>query len=173
MLKGSSWENKIKSALKLNYEADEYSRTWNTIKSRQIHSLGFGLNAEVKGKGHERQLIFDDSIIDYLRENIERSKKGSYKYANYFCPESLLSFPLAPYYKSIGNENKNEKPIYTVDDAEIFYLKQDKTEATLDNFIIHNREVTQSIKKFNDYERKLKLAENDIFSEFLQDLYND
>lgn len=152
MLKGSEWEQKVKGALFTNYDKIEAEAYWKVIQSKQKHSLGFGLNGGA-----------DWDIIEYLRQGVERSKKNEL-FAQYYCPEVILSFPLAHYYKQNGL-------IYDVFDAQAFYFNADKPGISIDSFYSFNKEWTQSIKKMHDYERKLKLLKEDTFSE-IEELYN-
>lgn len=155
---GNQHERKIYSALKLNYEEQEFKETWDLIKSRKRQSLNFGLNV------WDKERTPDEEIIKWLKEGIERSKQTS-PYPLYYCPDSLLTFPLAPYYKQKGI-------IYNVKDALDFYYKNDMVNGNLDSYYENNKEITQSIKKMHDYERKLKIIEKDVFSETLEELYN-
>ena len=158
MLKGTPQEASIHSALKLNYATTtEGEETWNLIKSKQRHSHNFGLDIWDEND-------HDYTIINYLREGIERSKKTSL-YPLYYCPEQLMTFPLAPYYK-------RNPIIYDIKDALDFYYKDDHTGQSIDTRSYKERELTQTLKAFTDYERKLKIVDQDVFSETLEELYN-
>lgn len=155
MLKGSDHEQKIRQALFLNYSEDEAKKYWNTIKSRKEASIGMGLNV---WDGQS----YDWEIIEYLREGIERSKNNKSAYPLYYTPERLLTFPLAKYYKNNGL-------LYNMADAMAFYhnVKRD----TPDNQVIYDKSTDQMVKAFNDYERKLKIIDQDIVSEIIEELY--
>lgn len=155
---GNIHEKSIQRALKLNYDEQEYKETWDIVKSRKRQSLDFGLNC------WDKERTPDEEIVKWLREGVERSKKSS-PYPVYYCPESLLTFPLAPYYKGKGY-------IYCVKDALDFYYKNDKKNGCVDSYYANNKEITQTIKKVRDYERKLKIIENDVFSDTIEELYN-
>lgn len=157
--KGNEHERKIHSALKLNYDEQEYKETWDLIKSRKRQSLDFGLNV-----WKELPDTHDYKVVNWIREGIEKSKKTS-AYPLYYCPDSLLVFPLAPYYKQQGL-------LYNVKDALDFYYKNDKMNGNIDSYYENNKEITSSIKKMHDYERRLKIIEKDVFSETLEELYN-
>ena len=152
MLKGGEWEKSVKGALYTNYEKEEADSYWNLIKSKQIHSKSFGLNGGA-----------DWDIIEFLRQGIEQSKHTS-KFAQYYAPEQILTFPLSHYYK-------NNALIYDLQDAIDFYNKQDRVDGHLDSQYYFSKEITQSFKKMHDYERKLNLLRQDAFSE-VDELYN-
>lgn len=154
---GSAWEQRVNRALKLNLSEEEYKATWDTIKSRKRSSLFFGLDIW-------EQDNHDYTIIEHLRKGIEDSKKTSL-YPLYFAPEQILTFPLCPYYKGNGL-------IYDTKDALDFYYKNDTPQSSVDNYYSQNKEITQSIKKMHDYERKLKIIEKEIFSDTAEELYN-
>lgn len=142
MLKGSEWENRIRQALFTNYPEEEATKYWNTIKSKEEHSTGFGLNIWDK-----QTLDFD--IIEYLRKGIEDSKIYKNPFPLYYCPEQILTFPLAKYYKE-------QSLIFNVKDA--FDFDKLNKRDTIDNQLIWDKEEHEIIKKFGDYERKLKLT---------------
>lgn len=156
MLKGTPHENSIRQALTINYEKEEAYKTWQVIKSKQQHSHNFGLNVWSDKDNH------DFTIIEHLRKGIEDSKRVS-NFPLYYCPEQILTFPLAPYYK------KNPL-IYDAKDALDFYYKDENNPYT-DTFVYKEIELTQTIKKFRDYERKLKLIDQDIVDTTLEELY--
>lgn len=153
---GNDWERRVQRALKLNLPEDEYKACWDTIKSRKRSSLNFGLDVWEED-------THDYTIIEHLRQGVEQSKKTS-AYPLYYAPEQLITFPLCPYYK------KNAL-IYNTKDALDFYYKQDKINGQIDSYYSYNKEISQSIKKMHDYERKLKIIEQDVFSETLEELY--
>lgn len=148
-------EGKIRSALKLNLPEEEFIQTWDLVRSRKRSSLYFGLDIWEEDK-------HDYTIVEYLRQGIERSKKTS-PYPLYYAPEQLMTFPLSPYYKNNGL-------IYDVKDALDFYYKNPTK--YIDNIVESDKEITKTLKKFQDYERKLKIIEQDCFSQTLEELYN-
>ena len=76
-----------------------------------------------------------------------------------------MTFPLAPYYK-------RNPIIYDIKDALDFYYKDDHTGQSIDTRSYKERELTQTLKAFTDYERNLKIVDQDVFSETLEELYN-
>lgn len=96
MLKSSKYEDKLHSALMLNYPFDEALMIWKLVKSRSMVSKGFGSPD-------------DEKVISHLRNGIVKSY-GVSKYPLYFNYETGQSFPLADYYKRFGH-------IYNFDDA--------------------------------------------------------
>lgn len=157
MLKGSEHEEKIKQALFLNYEEKEAKKYWETIKSRKEASFGMGLNIWDKQK-------YDWDIIEYLRQCIEESKRIKNPYPLFYVPERIMQFPLAKYYKNNGL-------LYNMKDAMQFFNNTQRD--TIDNQVIFNKSLQEITQKFNDYERKLKTINQDVFSETLEELYND
>lgn len=167
-----SWEQKVKGALFTNYDEEEAQEYWNIIKSKQIHTLYFGYNAErindhlnfEEGINKKENFKFDEEIIQYLKDGVKQSIKVGNKFPYYYCPEAILTFPLAKYYK-------NNPDIYSVEDHDIFIKRNlnDKPCLLMDEPFNY----TDAIKKFNDYERKLKVMNQDVFSETLEELYTD
>lgn len=162
MMKGdglaNEHERKIYSALKLNLDKEEFEEVWKLIHSRKRQSLYFGLDIWEEDKK-------DYTIVEWLRQGIERSKQTS-KYPLYYCPEQLMTFPLCPYYK----ENAL---IYDVKDTLDFYYSNDRWDGQVDSYYELNKTVQDHIKKMTDYERKLKIIKEDCFSQTLEELYND
>lgn len=159
LMKCTPHETKIRRKLYLSYEKEEAKAYWDTIKSRKIQSKLFGLDV---WKDLEDTHNYD--IINWLRQGIERSKLSS-PYALYYAPEQLLTFPLAPYYK--------ENPlIYSMEDEMVFLHKDENYKKYGYRLPKQMPEVSEMIKKFNDYERKLKLLDKEVFSETLEELYD-
>lgn len=155
---GANWERRTNQALKLNLSGEEYKATWELIKSRKRSSLFFGLDT------WNKENTPNPKIIDWLTEGVKRSKQSSL-YPLYYEPERLNTFPLAPYYKQNGL-------IYNVKDALDFYYKNDNKQSAIDSYYAQNKEISQTIKKMQDYERKLKIIENSVFSDTIDELYN-
>lgn len=158
MLKGTPHEKKIQQALKLNYDENESKTTWQIIKSKQIHSHNFGLNVWPNTDSH------DYTIIEYLRKGIEESKRTS-NFPLYYCPEQILTFPLAPYYKQ-------NALIYDMKDARDFLKKSNSYKRYGYQYIENDKDIREIIQKMNDYERKLKIIEQDVVDTTLEELYN-
>lgn len=145
MFKNSAHEEKIRQALKLNYDEVVASELWEKLKSRRKYSLGFGLNPTFEGKNREiTENNVDQDIVKYLRDCIERSKKHRTEYAYYYPPEKLLTFPLANYYKRFGF-------IYNSDDEDFFYNVN--PERYRNRYLMPERpsesEIAQQVNKFN------------------------
>ena len=90
LLKSSDKERRLQQALRLNLDESEYEAVWNLVKSRSFRSSYFGY-------GFGQRDYYD--VCDYLHKCVLRSdvKLG---YPCYFNPDSGVSFPLAPYYKT-------------------------------------------------------------------------
>ena len=179
MLKDTENSRKIKKAFDYYYHADrsefetdeeweqadkelqdEAREKWNHIKNHNIKSLGFGLNCWFNDKDRLIKNHYDEDIVKYLREGIERSINTHQPYAQFYGIENLLTFPLAPYYKT-------KSFIYTMkDELELFKYRKPEEE-------IEQRTTSELIKKFNEYERKLHLLSSDEIDQTINEIYDD
>ena len=172
MLKGSEHEKQIKWQLDNNYKPKEANEVWSKIQSRQAHSLGFGLNAEIKRKYEIDKItgkkIFrgydikpDNEIINYLKDGVQRSKRSNeeIKYPLFYHPEQLLTFPLAPYYKQF-------QEVIDIHDAQDFYMLNDKLHGEIDTLIDYTPNPEKYLKEQHRYEEILKIQELDFTCEF-------
>lgn len=134
MLKYSDRTTRLQQAIKLNLDASDYDFVWNLVRPRWQASHGFGLN-EFHGR-------YDSRIIDYLHSCVLKTPLGC-PYPCFFNPNNGMSFPLAPYYRKIP-------AIYGLKDALNIYYNAD------DTYI--ERNFSQDLKKFKDYEKKVKTS---------------
>lgn len=148
MLKDSSHARRLQQALRLNYDDYDYNIIWNTVKPRAQWSKGFGLNAT---RVDSKNYIYDDRIINYLHECVEKTPKGS-PYPFYFSPDTGLSFPLCPFYRKVPS-------IYSLADAHDIYYN------TVDDFKLRNNDI--ALKQFSDFQKKVSLVQLDDFDEDL------
>lgn len=149
MLKDSDRSRRLQQALRLNYNDADYQRIWSIVKPKMVSSKGFGLNARRVDSTHYE---FDERIINYLRDGIKQTPSGS-PYPFFYAPDSILTFPLAPYYKSFGR-------IYNIVDAHDFYFNQS-------NDLPEFKPSWQLIKQTDDFQKKLSLVQSeDIFNNF-------
>lgn len=180
MLKGG-YETNIRQALTLNYP-DTYKKIiphgrgkykwyeekdqelwrgyWNIIKSRQVHSLGFGLD-----KWDNMPDYKNEELIQNLKDGVKRGKNTKYPYPIYYHPERLLTFPLAHYYKNNGE-------IYTIADAWDYYYKNPTKYIDNSNPVDHTN-VTKLTSKFLQYERNLKITERNEIADDFDELFKD
>lgn len=185
MLKNSTHEEKIRQALKINYDykqiddpdlkpwelsnldaEEEGQKIWEMIRSKREYSLGFGLGMNYKLSGKDRSIkeeYCDSKIIDYLKDGIERSKREKHEYAYYYCPENLNTFPLANYYKKFGF-------IYKREDEDYFYNID--PERYRNRYLMPERpgkyELIKQINKFNEIIKLQQMEEiADDFDELL------
>lgn len=161
MLKGIQ-DKRTMQAIFLNYDNATAWNIWNRIRNRREYSLGFGLDVDWSKKGKDRGIteeICNREIIEYLTEGVKRSKTAREEYAYYYCPENLLTFPLANYYKRFSF-------IYSAEDEMDFYnicpnrYRQHR--------LMPERPDGHTIKKqIGDFERILKQTEMlDIADDF-------
>lgn len=86
MLKPSTKETRLQQALHLNLPSDEYDDVWPIVKSRNVKSHGFGLNA---------------SALCHVSISVEEGIRNMmYDFPVFFNPDSGQTFPLAPYYRN-------------------------------------------------------------------------
>lgn len=130
MLKSSKYEDRLHSALMLNYPFEEAIMTWNLVKSRSMVSKFFGAPN-------------DPQVISHLRNGIVRSF-GISKYPLYFNYETGQQFPLADYYKRFGHIYKYEDALQFVNAD---YINNDIDERSL-----------QAISEFYEKDKVQKLA---------------
>lgn len=162
MLKGSEHEKQIKWQLDNNYEPKEAKEVWRKIQSRQAHSLGFGLNAQLEKIPGKKQYIIhpDQEIVNYLKDGVQRSKRSNeeIKYPLFYHPEQLLTFPLAPYYKQF-------QEIIDINDAQDFYMINDKLHGEIDTLIDFTLDPEKYLKEQHRYQEILKIQELDFTCE--------
>lgn len=155
MLKPSDRAQKLQQALHLNLEPDLYRKIWATIKPRYFKSLGFGLSG--LHSDHE------DDIISYLKKCVETSKVSQH-FPCFYNPISGASFPLARYYKNLGQ-------IYNIDDAFYFHDKNfDPDSQTIVDSDKTSSEIIRSLDKFDRLKDFVDL--HDTFEDDLNFLYN-
>lgn len=94
MMKPSTRETRLKSALWLNLSPEEYEATWKVVKSRKFYSHDFGQPD-------------DPAVFRHIRRSIELSKDKDFPC--FLNPDTGQYFPLARYYK--------DKGLYTFEDA--------------------------------------------------------
>lgn len=161
MLKGIQ-DRRMMQAIFLNYDVTTAWNIWDRIKNRREYSLGFGLDIDYSKKGKSREItedICNQEILDYLHNCVARSRTARTEYAYYYCPENLLTFPLANYYKRFGF-------IYSADDEMEFY--KICPERYKRNKLTPERPDGHAIQKqIYDFERILKKTEMlDIADDF-------
>lgn len=143
MMKPNYKEVQLQRALRLNLPEDEYTKTWNLVRSRYYYSKDFGNSKSPK-------------VIEYLKKCVQDSKTQDSLFPKFFNPNSGKSFPLSRFYKS-------KKQIYSFQDALTFYYNQQTNFIDSpvirkdDPKIIHQK----SLKKINEYEKNLNLIDND------------
>lgn len=161
MLKGIQ-DRRTMQAIFLNYDNATAWNIWNRIRNRREYSLGFGLDVDWSKKGKDRKIteeICNSEIIEYLAQGVKRSKAAREEYAYYYCPENLLTFPLANYYKRFSF-------IYSAEDEIDFYnICPDRYRK---HRLMPERPDGHAIKKqIGDFERILKQTEMlDIADDF-------
>lgn len=86
--KFDDYEDKLKSAIRLNTSEEEFKQIWQKVKSRYLMSKGFGN-------------IYSKKVYDHIRKGIDYSlsNKDCF-YPVYFSPFSGQQFPLSPYLRS-------------------------------------------------------------------------
>ena len=112
MLKGNSKVSKLHDALKLNYDAEEFSKYWSLIRPKLSYSPFFGYDAFY---GANRTYDYNSDIVSYLRSCVSKTPR-EIGFPNFYSPDSGKSFPLCPFYRSNSD-------IYSVSDAIEFYDK--------------------------------------------------
>lgn len=146
LLKSSKWLDKLKSALKLNLESEDFKEEWKYLRCRctASHNWGNSLSPIVR---------------KYIKAGIRYSisNKTEYEYPLYFNRISGQSQPLAPYY---------QKKFLTVHDKEYYWLKN------LSNSIdmIHDDEererITKTITDYQRFQKVLSKVENNTLKDF-------
>lgn len=145
LLKPSSRERRLQQAIRLNYDEYDYEKAYSVVKSRSLRSEHFGLNLTDVSQSYD--------IVRYLRECINRSRSNS-SYPLYFSPDSNLTFPLSPYYKSKGF-------IYSFKDSLDFKMKDDSI------FIDFDKSWTQIINADSSLDRLRNIVDSkDLSLEF-------
>lgn len=116
MLKGMD-ELQARRAIKMNYDERIAWDVWQKVKNRREYSLGFGLDIDYSKKGKNREItedICNPEIVKYLKDGVKRSLNNREEYAFYYCPENLLTFPLAEYYKKFPFIYNNDMDFYAI-----------------------------------------------------------
>ncbi len=145
LLKPSQRERRLQQALRLNYDELEYEKAYSVVKSRSLRSTHFGLCQTDKSSSYD--------IVKYLRDGIKRSKSNSL-FPLYFSPDSQLTFPLSPFYKSKGY-------IYSFYDSLDFKMKDDSI------FVDYDKSMTQVFNASNSLEKMRSLVDSkDLSMEF-------
>ena len=165
MLKPSDREIKLKRALRLNLEPDEFKFIWSLVKCRHFESEGFGLGSSVSEvvNGHKVYSV-PDKVYEHLRKGIELSLKNVQPIPSFFSPVDGSSVPLAKYYKSRGE-------IFGMSDfLDFFYASSQSA----DNVIIKDDlDVTQTDIKISNFEKNRKIIDSNQSVSNLDDLYDD
>lgn len=147
MLKDSDRSTRLQQALRLNYSDGDYQRIWSIVKPKKIASKGFGLNARrIDATRYE----FDDRIIKYLHDGVQQTPSGS-PYPFFFSPDSILTFPLAPYYRKLP------KVFDLMDAMSLFYFSQDDFEV---------KPSWQIVQQMDNFKRKLELVQTPDFLDY-------
>lgn len=148
MLKDSDRSVRLQQALRLNYDDYDYKRIWDIVKPRKIASKGFGYNARRIDATHYE---YDQRIINYLKDGVQQTPVGS-PYPYFFSPDSILTFPLAPYYRHNGD-------IYTLMDAlDRFYFAESE--------FMPEKPSWQLVKQVNDFVKKRELVQTPDFLDY-------
>ena len=151
MLKGMD-ELSTRRAIKKNYDASLAWDFWQKVKNRREYSLGFGLDIDYSKRGKDRSIkeeMCNPEIIKYLKDGVQRSLKAKEEYAFYYCPENLLTFPLAEYYKKFPFIYNNDLDFYNINPAG--WEERMKNPERLHH--------SQVVKQMNDFERILQETE--------------
>ena len=112
LLKVSTHDKKLQSALKLNCDYEVYKDVWNKVKSKSQCSKHFGCGfgyLDDSGKFKPSQ-----NVVDYIRDCINHTPSGS-PYPCFYSPIDGSSYPLSPYY-----QGRNE--FYSFSDALRIFL---------------------------------------------------
>lgn len=131
-VKANKYVDRLKSALRLNLDSDEFSELWKLLRPKALVSKKWG-NPD------------SQYVQSHIRYGIERAKKISSPYPFFLNPTTGQTFPLAPFYK---------KKQLTVSDAfDFFYLSKDQDFGTGDAFRLSREidplDVQHRILKFN------------------------
>lgn len=85
--KFDDYVDRLKSAIRLNSDPDDFTEIWNTVKPRYLMSKGFGN-------------VFSDKVFQHIRKGIELSiQDKSCFYPIFISPYTGQHFPLAPYFR--------------------------------------------------------------------------
>lgn len=95
VLKVDPYVNALHSALKLNYEPEEYRKHWNVLKPKFYFSKNFGSTKDIYDS--EGNLILDNSL---QRDYVDKCISMSDDCLNFFSPDSGFSSPLSPYLRT-------------------------------------------------------------------------
>lgn len=112
-LKANKYVDSLKSALRLNLDADEFTALWSLLRPKALVSKKWGNPDSPRVKTH-------------IRESIERAKANSSPYPYFLNPNTGQTFPLAPFYKT---------KFLTMEDAfDFYYMSTDTDYGTSDAF---------------------------------------
>lgn len=155
MLKPSDRAKRLQQALHLNLEPDLYRKVWSTVKPRYFKSLGFGLSG--------LDSDYQDDIKSYIKDCVEKSKVSE-NFPCFYNPISGASFPLARYYKNIGQ-------IYNIDDA--FYFHDKNFDLDSQTIVDSDKSSSEIIRSLDKFDRLKDLVDShDTFEDDLNFLFN-
>lgn len=156
MLKPSTNESRLRSALKLNLPEDEFNDTWKVIRSRYLFSKDFGSSR-------------DSVVCSYIKSCVSKSiELNEFDFPVYFNPDDGVSFPLSRFYRSKGW-------LYSFDDASFFYWKHgdspsvDTIHDDDDSPVEHISRLKRSL---SDYEKKLSIIQVPSLFDDSDDLFD-
>lgn len=139
MFKPSDRATKLKQALSLNLDYNDYRKTWEKVRPRYFASIGFGYNADVQLK--QKKFDKDPDIIDKIKKDVSFSR-SCLQYPAYFHPFTGKQELISPYYlKSIDIFSKEDR-IY------FWKLRDVNPGAAHDSDPISNSEFVESTKHF-------------------------
>ena len=139
MMKPSEKSTRLRQALSLNLDEEEYESIWSLVKPRHFESENLGLSLK-----HP-----PDKIYKHLRLGIE-SSKGISDYPLFLNPISGKPFPLARYYRNKGN-------IFSVQDFLDFDFNSKNKRA--DNVVIQDHVIEQELTKERMFEDNVALVD--------------
>lgn len=139
MFKDDEHSESIRKALKLNLAYDEYRETFALVRSRYVASRSFGYG------------FLDNRpwIEDYIRQCISISDKSK-PLPSFFIPDSPVSFPLCPLYRSNGD-------IFPASSALEFSLNQ---------FVYDDRSIDDLKLQIQDFDRIKNIIDKDLSIQF-------
>ena len=165
MMKPSNRQTRLRQALQLNLEPDEFEDVWKVVRSRHFESeaLGLGLSKYESLLFHRRYEISPE-ILEHLRKGIELSKhQPGEPMPSFFSPLDGSAHPLAKYYK--GNAD-----IFNMQDFLDFFYASKKIGS--DNVIVKDDvHVSQLIKRVDDFDKKVHQLDERLSASNLDDLY--
>lgn len=156
-VKANKYVDRLKSALRLNLEPEEFNDVWSLIRPRALVSKSWGDPLSEKVQKHIRAGI-DKSLTD-----------PDSLFPWFLNPSTGQTFPLSPFYK---------KRFFTLVDAHHFYFKQKEDYGTNDSFhvseIYDPVTVRQQDQKFNRIKQIInQREEEDPFETFVPQYENE